>query len=101
MTDDQIVVAAGVGSGCKSELARGVAAQEIALHDTAPNDITRLGGHTLVVEGRRRLSAPHVGLLANMNSGRKHLFAEAVEKERRLAVQAAAADRMDEMTDQA
>ena len=58
-------------------------------------------GHALVVERAAGQPAAHVGDVADLHVRREDLLAEAVEQERSLAVQAAAADRADEMPEQA
>ncbi len=57
-------------------------------------------GHAFVVERAARQAAAHVGDIADLHVRREDLLAEAVEQERRLAVQTAAADRTHEVTEQ-
>jgi hypothetical protein len=82
VADHQIVVASGVGGRRESELARRVAAQEIALHHAIAHDVARLGRDTLVVEGRRRLTALQVRLLPDRDRRSEDLRAQTVDQKR-------------------
>ena len=98
--NDEVVRAAGVARRLHAELARRVAAEEIALQHAVRDDVAARGGHAFVVERRAAACAQQMRLLADVHVRREHLLAERVEQERRLAVEAAAGHRVHEMPDQ-
>src|SRR6266699_3869384 len=79
VTDDQIVIATGVGRGSKTELARRVAAEKITLDAPVAHDVARLRRDSFVVERCRRLAALQVWFLPDRDGWRKDLGAQTVD----------------------
>ena len=100
MREHEVVAAAAVAGRLHAELARRVRAQEIALHDAVAHDVARRGRDSFAVERRAAAPAQHVRLLAQLHVRREHLRAERIDEERRLAIEAAAGDRLHEEADQ-
>src|SRR4051812_29936646 len=96
----QIVMTAGVARSLHAELARRIAAEEIAFEHARAHDHALARGDALVVERRAgralRLERP----LLERELRRKHLLAEAVEQEAGLSIEVAAVHRRDEVAEE-
>ena len=91
----------GVPGGLRLQLARGVAAEKVALHDTVPDHLARVRRDAFRVEARAGEPLAQVRRFAQLHERRKYLPAHAVEEEGGLAVQAAAAHGGNEVADEA
>src|SRR5207302_4766450 len=91
---------ARIAGGFQAELARGIAAEEIAFDDAAAHDRALVRRDAFLVERRARHPLLLVRALIDAHQRREHLLAEAVDEERGLAVQVAAVHGRDEMADQ-
>ena len=97
----QIVQAAGVAGGPEPEPSRRVAAEHVALEHPVLHQIAVARRGALLVERRAREAPWDVRPLLHGDEGREHLAARGLEQERGLAILAGAADRTDEVPDQA
>ena len=98
---NQVVCAAGIGRALHTELAGGVAIQEIALHHAFFYYRTCAGGHAFRIEIAAVQAARNVRFFAQIQMGRQNGFAQAVAQEAGLAVQRRAAQSADQMPDKA
>src|SRR5215470_5111145 len=98
MTDNAIVIAAGVAGRYEPELASRVAAKKVSADDSVTHDVSRSRCDSFVVEGCRCLSARQMRLLLDRDRWREYLLAETVEEKRRLAIKASAAHRVHEVS---
>src|SRR6185436_15081716 len=96
----EIVISTRIAGGPQDQLARGITAEEITLQDAVLNDVARAGCNTFVVERAAGQALENMRPVVDLHYRRKHLLAETIEKERRLAIQAAATDCGDEMAKQ-
>src|SRR5207302_142732 len=101
VTDQQVVTAAGIAGRRHPELARRIAAEKIPADDAVTDYVAVDGGDAFIIERRAGDAARQVRPFADRDVRREYRLAEAVEQERRLAIQAAAADGRDEVSDQA
>ena len=98
---DEIVRTAGIAGGFKPELARRVARQNVAGQYAVGDQFAIACRNALFVERRTPHRLRDVRSLADGEAGRKHLLPDRVQQEGGLPVLTAAADRADEMPDQA
>jgi hypothetical protein len=83
------------------ELARGIAAEEIAFQHAGAHDEALARGDAFIVEGRARRALRLERPLLDVHTRREHLLAQAVDEEAGLAIEVAAVHRGDEVADQA
>src|SRR2546428_600373 len=96
----EVVVTARIAGGFQAELARRIAAEEIAFDDAVAHDSAAARRNALLVERRAGHPLLLVRALVDAHQRREHLSSEAVDEERGLAVQVAAVHGRDEMADQ-
>ena len=77
-----------------AQLARRIAAEEIALHDAGIDHPAPARAHALVIEGGAGLAARGQRVLIDIQVIGKHCCAHAVEQEARPPVQRTAAERL-------
>ena len=84
-----------------TELARRVARQEVALHDTRLHHPAGLGSNTFIIERRTALAFERMRVFVDVDMRRQHGLAQTIDEEARLAVQRAARGGLHESTEQA
>ena len=87
--------------GLQTEFARGIAGHQPGLQHARFNDVTTLGAYTFAVERRRGQPLQQMRMFFDGQPLGQDLFAKAVEQEGRFTVNAAAADRPNQMAKQA
>ena len=101
MVQIKVVRAAGVARGLHTEFSRAVTAEEIAFDDTVADNETRLRGDAFGVEIGAAEGAGNVRLFAQAEEIGQDFSAYAVDQEAALAVERAAAECADEVSDKA
>ncbi len=97
----QVVRAARIAGGLHAELARRIAAEEVALHAPGVHHLARLHAHAFLVERRTAFAAKNEGVFKDVDVLGKHRLAQRVEQKAALAVQRAAARGLHIGTEQA
>ncbi len=98
--DGQVVDAAGIAGGFHAQLAGRVSAQHIRFQDAVPDDVMGAGGDALAIVRRAAQALAQMRLFVDADERGEDRLAQMVEQEAGFAVEAAAADRADEMPDQ-
>ena len=101
MVQIKVVRAAGVARGLHTEFSRAVTAEKIAFDDAVADDETRLRGDAFGVEIGAAEGAGNVRLFAQAEEIGQDFSAYAVNQETALAVERAAAECADEVSDKA
>src|SRR2546421_274881 len=98
---DEVVNAPGVAGGGQPQAPRGIAAEHVAAEHPVAHQLAIARGGALLVERAAGEAFADVGPLLHLQERRKDLLAGRVQQERGLAVLAGAADRADEVSEQA